>query len=599
MPPKLHTKLPDAHGERVVAGRLVQMLGDEVHLWFGVHVPGGNEIDLLLVHESIGAFVVEVKSKPLNMVLSYDLDSCSLQGQESTRTPVKQAHWAMTKLRTFLTDAGVGFPPFFFATACLPKIPRAAMQDRFAAEGIAGAAMRMHFDGLVFQDDLDSSEVFEARLSAITSRPPIGPSPNRPVPSSKQINQLLEATTGRGSSIPGATEPTARPQFVATPGKTQKDSVKRYLKPASRSPVVLRGYPGTGKTQALLDIAVAHADAGRQVLFTCYNKVLATALRASLAVRDVPAASRDRLLIKDVFEIKAGLTDEDLTVYAGTFGTVCVDEAQDMYGSLVEFVQQLAKPDAEWFLADGTGQELYDKTGDHFSPASELLVEARESGIRQQLTRQFRTSSAAALFAQGLFETALDEAKISGWVSNRPLPRSEATLAIGVEEAGGLPTITSVAGDDPAALSAAYAAQLRLELDLLASLGSPKDLMIMIPRKNAQHDLVRAALDQLAVPYLDQVYDDNRRRALTDGDVRLVTVHSARGVAATRAVLFGAHEFSFGGTQRIRPDQVNRNAGYIALTRARHGTRVVLVDGQPASQFQNFIVGLADAYGTT
>ena len=43
------------------------------------------------------------------------------------------------------------------------------------------------------------------------------------------------------------------------------------------------------------------------------------------------------------------------------------------------------------------------------------------------------------------------------------------------------------------------------ELKLLELIGAPHDLIIMIPRLNEEHGLVRAALDELAVPYLDQV----------------------------------------------------------------------------------------------
>lgn len=598
MPPHVHTPLPNPHGERQLAERLIELLNGATHLWFGLHVPGGNEIDVLLVHERIGAFAIETKAKPLRMVLSYDLESCELEGQGNTRPPVKQAHWAMTKLRTFLSDAGVLRAPFFFATACFPRIARPEMVDRFAPPGIAGGAMRMHFDGLLFADDLTGTAELEDRLRAITQRPPVGPSPRRPVPTREQLDELIEATTGRGADIPGTTGPTKRPLFVATPGKTQKDSIRRYLEPASRQPVVLRGYPGTGKTQALLDIAVAHAEAGRQVLFTCYNKVLATALRSSLGVREVPQAARDRLLIKDVFEIKSGLSDEDLDVYAGTFGTICVDEAQDMWGSLVEFVQRLAKPDAEWFLADGTGQELYDEPREAFSPASKLLVDARQDGVVQQLNRQRRmSSSAAGLFARAVFDKSLDAEAVADWVLEYPISdAAEQGLDIGFNAAGGLPTITTIDPEPWSPAAEVYASELAAELELLDALGKPRDLIVMIPRLNHEHELVRTALEQLDVPYLDQVEVENRRRALPDGQVRLVTVHSARGVGATRAILFGAHDFAFGGSKRIPPLQVNCNAGYIALTRATHGTRVVLVRGKPPSQFQDFVVRLHIAY---
>lgn len=54
-------------------------------------------------------------------------------------------------------------------------------------------------------------------------------------------------------------------------------------------------------------------------------------------------------------------------------------------------------------------------------------------------------------------------------------------------------------------------------------------------------DMVRQALDNLGVPYLDQVETANRRKRLEPGHVRLVTVHSSRGLQATRTILFAPH----------------------------------------------------------
>lgn len=205
------------------------------------------------------------------------------------------------------------------------------------------------------------------------------------------------------------------------------------------------------------------------------------------------------------------------------------------------------------------------------------------------------SSSAATLFARGVFEKSLDQSKVSDWVSEFPLAKSEDSLDIGIDEAGSLPTIATIRPDPWSPAVDAYASEIADELKLLESIGASHDLIIMIPRLNEEHGLVRAALDELAVPYLDQIEVENRRRALPDGHIRLVTVHSARGVGAKRAILFGSHDFAFGGSKRIPPLQVNCNAGYIALTRASHGTRVVLVEGKQPSQFQHFIVSLSAA----
>ena len=362
--PRVHTPLPNRRGERELADRLVALLDEKSDLWFNLQPPGCQEVDILLVHAEIGAFVIEAKAKPLRMFVHYDLESCEFTDDGKMRPPLKQAHWAMNKLRTFLGDVGIPRPPFMVAAAAFPRVRREEIVARFAPIGIAGRVMKMHFDAALLDDDLSSQEVLADRFRWISRHPGMQRPPQNPndsIPSTRQIAELIEATTGRGSSIPGSTEPTKKPQFIAVPGKASKDSVVRYLKPAMRAPVVLRGHPGTGKTQALLDIAVAHAEAGRQVLFTCYNKVLASAIRSSLGVRGVPDSVRQHLLVADVGDIKAGLRprgaiEDDLVEFEGTFGTICVDEAQDMNGSLVDFVEQLASPEAEWFFADGGGK---------------------------------------------------------------------------------------------------------------------------------------------------------------------------------------------------------------------------------------------------
>ena len=588
---------------------MIALLDEKSDLWFNLQPPGCQEIDVLLVHAAIGAFVIEVKPKPLSMFVHYDLERCEFTDDGRVRPPLKQAHWAMNKLRTFLGDVGIARPPFMVAAAAFPRVRREEMVARFSPSGIAGRVMQMHFDAGLFDDDLASPEVLADRFRWISRNPGMQRPPQHPndsIPSSNQIADLIEATTGRGSSIPGSTEPTRKPQFVAVPGRASKDSVARYLKPAMRAPVVLNGHPGTGKTQALLDIAVAHAETGRQVLFTCYNKVLASAIRSSLGVRGVPDSVRQHLFVTDVFDIKAGLkprgaVEDDLGAYEGSFGTICVDEAQDMNGSLVDFVERLASPDAEWFFADGEGQELYSLTGETFAPASRQLENARRQGIQQQLNRQFRFGTLAYMFAQGAYECGLDSEKIQDWVKKRPPPRvDEAQLDIGGDSEGGLPLLRTLdigAASDRKALVTAYAAEIQSELEMLSAIGATGDLMITVPKLNDQHGLVVDALKSLEVPYLDQVQTDNRRRSLPDGFVRLVTVHSARGVGATRVLMFGPHDHRFGGTKKIPPLTVNRNTAYIALTRAKHGMRIVALAGQPASEFQQFVRELAHAYG--
>ena len=211
---------------------------------------------------------------------------------------------------------------------------------------------------------------------ALPPAPPVNQPSSTGPGQGNSFDQLIEATTGRGARVPGATIATERPLFAATPGKTQKDTVKRYLDPASRSPVVLRGYPGTGKTQALLDIAIAHAEQGTWGR-RCPPGQQGSGDRTSReprCPRHVPQQLATQCSIRrNCSQIKAGLTEEDLEAYAATFGQSASTKRRRCGGPLIEFVERLAKPGVERFLADGTGQELYDNSREEFSPASEAV----------------------------------------------------------------------------------------------------------------------------------------------------------------------------------------------------------------------------------
>ena len=82
------------------------------------------------------------------------------------------------------------------------------------------------------------------------------------------------------------------------------------------------------------------------------------------------------------------------------------------------------------------------------------------------------------------------------------------------------------------------------ELDAVRSLGAPEDLLIMVPKthaKGSEGKWVLDALRQLNVGFLDQVGSPHRRQMREPGQVRVVTYHSARGLEAARAIVFGFH----------------------------------------------------------
>jgi len=86
------------HGERDLA-ELLDSFDARLHLWFSLDfVPGVQDIDVLLLHEDIGLFVVEAKCVNLVEVRSYELGSCFIGDRPGGRTPLRQALGARNAL---------------------------------------------------------------------------------------------------------------------------------------------------------------------------------------------------------------------------------------------------------------------------------------------------------------------------------------------------------------------------------------------------------------------------------------------------------------------------------------------------------------------
>ena len=76
------TSFPPRHrGELAVYQQLTLQKDDALYLWASLDfIPGVNDIDLLMWHEEIGCFVVEIKAISLEMLISFSFSSCEIEG---------------------------------------------------------------------------------------------------------------------------------------------------------------------------------------------------------------------------------------------------------------------------------------------------------------------------------------------------------------------------------------------------------------------------------------------------------------------------------------------------------------------------------------
>ncbi len=615
----VHTELPsgDGHeGEKRFAQALSAIVDDRTHLWFGVdHLPGVGDIDTIIAIPGVGAFVTEVKAVTLDAIDEYGAGVCRIRNRPGTKTPLKQARTAQIQLSQYLRDvAGLRHPPYFFVTAAWPRITRADFLARWRGPAVAAQA-----EGMVFAEDLESETSLVAVLERAIQRPPLGGAPaRRPDLSDRDIEAVKAAISPLATVEPTLVD-VERMKVVETNTRTRR---KQYLEPGEPKEVLFRGRPGTGKTFRLLEIAVGHARAGRSVLLACYNMVLAAELRRMLLLDSHARGATSAVDIVDVFQLLRRYawdeSDFDRSSYnasatnmvdrlkssaapADTYGTVLVDEAQDLEPWMHDLLVWHAEPQAEWFVAEGAGQALY-----RDSPAqwlTEYTKRAKEAQTVENLRRVFRTAKADFYVAQCTYEQSPDMSGIDDWLQTHPFhhtnpepqrvddPRLQLDLGDldfsddDFDRLGTAPTLSNMPVLAETMSNStyrdrvvkAYAALIEEELDLLKRIGSPGDLAILVPRTNkwsAMGERVCDALRSIDVEYLDQVDDSHaKRRPLPADTVRVVTYHSARGVEASRVMLFGLEELGrkVGGTeQRIK------NLAYVALSRAKHGTRIVV-----------------------
>lgn len=589
--PRVYTELPDEPGEAAVARGLVEASGGKWSLWFSLQ-RNNNEMDALVIAPDLGCFCIEVKAWKLSSIREYSDDEVTT-GSGAHRHPLKQAQIAMHGLMSHLDERGVskGNKPYFYATAALPFIARSEMYD------VCGNEFSRHFEGMLFKEDLSDPDALSKRLMLIADDPPLGSSPRRRVPRSSQVEavekvlnrRVVLAHSQQAPAVVKAFHEIHKASLVAPAERSDlnrpRTAAERradLLRPGASirngvSRVVFHGKAGTGKTTELLKIALAHALDGRLTLVCCYTKVLASELRARIAVLpgfDIAAAS---LLVVDMGQI--GDRGEDQVGFGG-FQTICVDESQDVAQEKFAALMALAADDAEWFLSDSPDQAIFDQRSAFVDKAVEI---ARRNGTWEPKRVNLRSGVADRLIADAVLEISPDVSRITDWVQSHPVKTtaladedSQGSLDLEVETEilGTIPDLVwlpSSPGWEPRV--AAYEEILRSEIDLAKIERRTLDLAIVSLRLEDMKDewkKIKAALTRLGLPWLDQVDVANRRRSPQAGEVRLSTIHSIRGVDAERVLLLDLEGMEV-MPEAVRPALLN-----IGLSRARSGTRIVL-----------------------
>jgi len=597
---KLYTDLPKNRGERDFANQLKNISDDRLHIWFSIdYVPGVRDIDVLLIHEEIGAFVIEVKAVPIGMIEDIGYKHCKITGRNKDKGPTFQAYNAYSSLRDFLSPRLSERAPFFTATAAWSLISRKRWRENWDNKSISESWS----NSLIFEEDFSGSyDALLDRLRYVCENPPI-----RGGARVSRVRKEVIADLERVLSPAAKPKPTMT-DFIRLENieKGIKGQLRRDYLVDHPQRVVFFGHPGTGKTFRLLQVGLMHAYEGKKVVFLCFNKTLAADVRRLLSFHEKMKMTAYHFEVYDVFQFAASFAkrfgfelDKSLThdewgeiileeIRSTTsqddiesFDTVLVDESQDMNSWQLDLAEALLTDGGSIFLASGSGQELY--LSDN-SSKKWLDSFYDKGGIKRSLRRNFRNSLPGYLIAKGFYEAYPDVGKLNKVIridKDLDFDRKEGQLTSRIFfDESELPDY-----DDPAfpflqeeAMSGECARVIEKVYASMEENEEPIDLLLLVPSsKSAYRDWVFSALDKLnaksGIKYSNLVDEKNRRDVTENSKIRVATYFGSRGLEGSRVIVFGFEAIEFvvkdtGATAN--------NLAYVVLSRALFQTTIAM-----------------------
>ena len=625
----VHTDLPrDAsghHGEYVVGQTLSKFSNPGLEIWFDVnYIAGVTDLDLILLDNQVGYFVIEVKSMKIDAIKEFTWSSLVLHPDQKRQHPVVQLRNGSLSLRGHLKKfpqmRAKGDIPFIQSTVLWSEITRKEWKSRFDRSEVLG------FEEMcIFKDDLESYNKFVISLQRLWEKPILGVrAPNNARSTHGSIDAFRQALKPEKHKIVVST---AMADELKRPAKESKGVAEKY-EPGKKHMVSIQGAPGTGKTTVLREIGLSNLAAGGQVLYVCFNKVLAADQKREFQLLRKNVEDYGFIDVFDVWELykalghEGGLRTEkrileNVETYLASdegkksvkYDVILVDESQDLTQTLFEVLEKVARPATSWFIAYGKGQELQNLDSEDSSQTSWLanfLLKATPEHRR----RSFRNSPKAFLIAQSFWEKYSDISQAKEWITEKfkqqspddpqfeldlGLPQTKNDFRIemlpqGVLRKAAIKNLILSALED--------AKQAKRGGDLLIGVIKPpsstpaEDAIAVKSSYEYVIDVLTEISEEFSLGFHDLIPSENRREVPEVGAIRLVSLQNIRGLSASHVIifdLFQLEKWAEGTGKSLRPPLIN--LGYIALSRSKASTTVVL-ENADSSRIEPFLYEL-------
>jgi hypothetical protein len=624
---KIHTRTPEnkqGHYSEYLVGQILEKFEDsDLEAWFNVdYLPTVPELDLILMQPKIGLYLIEIKGYKIDEIQKYDLSDLIVFPNKKKQHPIDQLRAGQIRLKNYFRDImriqnlQQMKIPFIHTSVFWPQISRDEWKKRFIDPQLQKQAKSM-----VFQDDLESQNKMIDRLKIGIQSPLLGVSP--------QIETNMEQLNNARNYLMPATPPVENDSInleIKRPVIYSKELAAQFL-PPKQYRVSFEGAPGTGKSTILREIGLLHASSGGTVLHVCFNKVLAADQRREYKVLQKKGLEYGVIDVFDEWELYKSIhpdwkaqigdglekrfkvasehVDEIIKNFQepdshprALYDTILIDEAQDLSQGLFLLLNELARPKASWFIAYGPGQEIFNFNPKNPAPwLEEWLVNAE----RRKLRRSFRNSTRAFLMSQGFWENYPDQDKLSSWLKSKSVEvvseQKNPELELALPKNSNDIRITR--------LSSNTARKESIQSILLEAIDEAKkadrggDVLIVVsqtkkdPKAKSNYDLIIELLEELSqeleLEILDLVPWENRRVTPGSESIRIAKYQNIRGLSASHVVLFDMdHLEKWCEEDSVEKRGNLRNYGYIALSRSRAST-VIVLDSNDTSEISSFL----------
>ncbi len=619
--------------------------------WFNLDIPAINEIDALCWFKDYGFFIVETKGFRINDFKSVNLDfveyrSINHQNRFGKKPPPwKQAKNASRILYTYLcdiyyrknifpekkTESIKKYVPQTFSLTYFPFISESEFKSAFP--DCSNALL----DYLLFNDCHSNHDyLFDKLKKLVYSHVVIKFAKTDIDEIDKNIRKLTSTYNDQVIEIYknkiflstaelNTKEPYDRRiiDFIET--KDVQDEIKEIN---FEYPVLRTGYAGTGKTIIALAVLNKFASEDRQVLFTCFNKVLATDLKrftklsfenhykylSNILISDIHALIQEYAPMEKAIDINASMenTDDKFNrlvdqiiesgYFKGAFDYIVIDEAQDLKDYGWKLILYLSSRQLNSLIVlNGKEQNLYTTNPSKYLLQFEDICKrnSKELGIKgniKQKRRIYRNRTRTFLYSQSFLEFYPEASNTIQFIKKNE-KKTDPTFEF-TRDPGNFPFILVKGKEYKIYRKFLKAIKYCIDQNKEFGLGA-SSILIIVPYKynpknrenNNYRNIATRALKELNQDFIDYTIDDNRRLDYRSNQVRIVSYHSSRGLESNFSIVLGFEELK----KLSDNSQCDyHKLGYIVLSRAKYET-YVFIDETKSDDFSDAFIEYTDS----